>query len=181
MARGSQCPRLSPLSVHRLVSNPALTRDDSWKRRERICPGAAAIQDVPIRRRDCALLSSSDDGPDDSIPQANIIGSTLGIFLARSLTLSHRRHVALQRLYQPLDLTALDDSDDGESEPGEAPPPNGEIGEGVGRAEAALTATRSGKKVRIEENPWDDGEGEIFGLGDSDDEEAHAQNSKRTI
>lgn len=125
--------------------------------------------------------------------QANLLGSSLGIFLARRLTQHHRRQAEIRRLYQPVQLGSdelpdSDDSDDDEGEGlmrGEA----SEMEEGRGRAEAqlGLEARRGSKRqARVEDNPWDMDDGDsLFGVGededDSDRRSANAEAGGRTL
>lgn len=84
---------------------------------------------------------------------ANVLGSSLGITLARILTIRHQRTVELRRLYQPLNLNDFRDSDQ-DSDEEELP--------------TAQSLTARNPKLKLEENPWDHDETEIFGLGDDD-------------
>ena len=115
------------------------------------------------------------------IDQANLFGTTLGIYLARTLTVAHRRSVELRRLYQPLDfnMDELVDSD-ADSDRGVESSAQGlsQIERGSGRAEAAIVGNGNGKTKDSMENPWDDGEGEIFGLGDHEEDE---EETKRIV
>ena len=81
----------------------------------------------------------------------------MGIYAARFITRAHQRRQELQKLYEPLDLSALDDSD-AESD--------SDIPILSSGAEAALNA---GGKLQSDNNPWDDRE-EIFGLGEEEED-----------
>lgn len=110
--------------------------------------------------------------------------------MARELTIAHRRSQELRRLYQPVHLDSVPESDDSDNEEEERSTrgdlaADQEMEEGRGRAEAQLgvgpggevqVAAGRGQKrtARIEENVWDDQE-EIFGLGDDDEEEGDAR------
>lgn len=121
--------------------------------------------------------------------QANILGTTLGILLARSITKADRRRLELLRLYRPVDSLPLNSStghypsdeeeeEDTLAEAEEGRRTNREMQEGLGRVEARLEAGSGGPirssapktARRAEANPWDSGE-EIFGIGDDELEE----------
>lgn len=130
-------------------------------------------------------------------PQANLLGSLLGIYLARRLTLHYRQQAEIRRLYQPVHIgsSGLDslpddsDSDDDDDEGlGGRGGAEAEMEEGRQRAEGALglpgaDESRRGTKrtARIEDNPWDDDAQSLFGVGeaDDDDEEEHAGRRSR--
>ncbi|SCV74754.1 BQ2448_7783 [Microbotryum intermedium] len=111
---------------------------------------------------------------------ANILGTTLGITLARSWTRHREQAQQLRRLYQPLHLDDSDDDDDDEEEEDdeyalslasshedEGEGENGgdcrgSRGNGVG-----MCSGRRARKKRSDSNPWDDADdtGSIFGVG----------------
>lgn len=113
-------------------------------------------------------------------PQANLLGTGLGVSLARSLSLSHRRSQELRRIYQPITLSAVDEEESSDGDVGEAEEREMEEGRLGSRAEAQLGSSGRGKKV--EENVWDaEDEDEIFGLGDDgDDEEEDRRRRERS-
>ncbi|ORY40074.1 hypothetical protein BCR35DRAFT_311428 [Leucosporidium creatinivorum] len=120
---------------------------------------------------------------------ANLLGSTLGIYLAHRLSLHHRRQAEIRRLYQPVLLSSSppgSDSDDSEGE-GEELGALGaeEMEEGRVRAEGQFGLPgmvegegerRASRKVaRVEDNPWDEDEESLFGVGeDEDEDEGHS-------
>ena len=124
--------------------------------------------------------------------QANLLGSSLGIFIARRLTQYHRRQAEIRRLYQPVHLsTGLDDLPDSDSDDDEGDELIGqaEMEEGRGRAEAQLgldPRRGSRRQAKVEDNPWEmDDTDSLFGVGEDDDEEdrrtANAEAGGRTL
>jgi hypothetical protein len=98
--------------------------------------------------------------------KANLLGASLGLYTSRSIAIRARKRKELQRLYQPLDtVVPYSSSSDDEGEE-----PEGEGREMVDSStESKLVqsadARGRGKRARVEDNPWDDGES-IFGIGD---------------
>ena len=95
--------------------------------------------------------------------QANLLGSSLGIYLARSLTLAHRERSQLRQLYRPVRLPPI------AVRPSAAfdglPEPDSDDDSEAGLDRLDLEGGRRRSEV------WDDGEDGIFGLGDEDDED----------
>lgn len=120
---------------------------------------------------------------------ANLLGTSLGIFLARKSMKNYRIQLELNRLYRPVDFTTLTTSNSGRyddefDENGEGNEEEdllvgggreNEMEEGRNRAETQIqnlssSTTKGSSKnnsKRSEENPWDDGE-EIFGIGEDE-------------
>jgi len=107
---------------------------------------------------------------------ANLLGSSLGLFIARSLArkLRHRRELA--RLYQPLDEFESETELDEESRlRGTSPIPEMAETPTIDNDENDQSHGAHRTHNRRKSNPWDDqesgseGEGPIFALGDDEE------------
>ncbi|KAL0956334.1 hypothetical protein HGRIS_002485 [Hohenbuehelia grisea] len=94
---------------------------------------------------------------------ANLLGSSLGLFIAYHLEKYYRYRREIARLYRPLDMDSQSDSEDDEDD----------VGRGIQLLPTYNTPERSGpQKTRATRlaDVWDERE-ELFGIGgDSDDE-----------
>lgn len=102
--------------------------------------------------------------------QANLLGSTLFLYLAHLLAKRHRRRTELSTLYQPLSDSSIYRDARGREhafESGDAQPPR-ETGIGIQRA-------RAGSNTNVWDEASDAGDdgrrGELFEIGGDDDEE----------
>ncbi|KAK4048650.1 hypothetical protein OIV83_004620 [Microbotryomycetes sp. JL201] len=119
---------------------------------------------------------------------ANLLGTVLGIWFARRVTLNSRRAAELRRLYQPLDINdnslettgayrdlGLDDDDEHGDEREDASPSLTRMEQGRRRTEAQIAGVganvaSSRRTARIEENVWDDADDDpIFDIGGADE------------
>lgn len=111
---------------------------------------------------------------------ANLLGTTLGLTLARRATIHYRRVREVRRLYAPLGSGGSvimgelgGDSDDGEEEDTAENYDGREAGaremeEGRSRAEERLVKTPSAPRGRADSNPWDDTDADTFGGSEAD-------------
>ncbi|BGP20530.1 hypothetical protein JCM10213_003794 [Rhodosporidiobolus nylandii] len=121
---------------------------------------------------------------------ANLLGSSLGVFLSSRLASRARRDAELRRLYSHLgEMSDSDDEGEGEGEEllaGGAGSAEREMEEGRVRAEGQLGAQGGarerggGSSRRQAQDPWDAGVGEeeIFGLGGDDDDDEPRRGEK---
>ncbi|KAK4054003.1 hypothetical protein OIO90_003648 [Microbotryomycetes sp. JL221] len=119
---------------------------------------------------------------------ANLLGTTLGIYVARRITLNARRAAELRRLYQPVtnneslttprdssltfnddfDLDGVEDSDEDETNDGER---QGYSVDQLERIEQGVEQRLRSSQLsnKLEANPWDAEDDSIFELGGDED------------
>ncbi|GAA5870957.1 hypothetical protein JCM8547_000041 [Rhodosporidiobolus lusitaniae] len=112
---------------------------------------------------------------------ANLLGSSLALFLSSRLAAQARRDAELRRLYSHIGEMSDSEEDDAEAEEREglAGAAGREMEEGRVRAEGKLGSAGEGRpgvrraRSGTVQDPWNAslGEDEIFGLGDEDGEE----------
>lgn len=103
---------------------------------------------------------------------ANLLGSSLGLYIAYHLERYYRHRREISRLYQPLndDVGLSEDDDDMEGSSMQLLPTH--IQNTSSHNAAKATAAKPGGLIRLE-NVWDEGE-ELFGIGDDTDDEGDA-------
>ncbi|KAM0756534.1 hypothetical protein T439DRAFT_376709 [Meredithblackwellia eburnea MCA 4105] len=128
---------------------------------------------------------------------ANLLGTSLGMFVARSWTRAARRAREIRRLYQPVNLDHMDQVSDSSSSEDEGDrdqmennvrremeegrrsrnrtAASGEVSTNT-QAMDGMVVGGQRKMAKIEANVWDESD-EIFGLGDDDDEEVVSRSS----
>ncbi|EED85459.1 predicted protein [Postia placenta Mad-698-R] len=107
-----------------------------------------------------------------SMLPANLLGSSLGLYIAYHLERYYRHRREISRLYQPLndDVGLSEDDDDMEGSSMQLLPTH--IQNTSSHNAAKATAAKPGGLIRLE-NVWDEGE-ELFGIGDDTDDEGDA-------
>ncbi|KAI5479521.1 VanZ-like domain protein [Pseudohyphozyma bogoriensis] len=100
---------------------------------------------------------------------ANILGTTLGISLARTLTIRNRRREELARIYQPLDVTFVEEDSDSDSEDTVARRRTAQMEEGSLSTTEEQLVDSGRKGMRMEENVWDDRD-DVFSLGEEEED-----------
>lgn len=97
----------------------------------------------------------------DSNIQANLLGSSLGLYISRTLAQRRRHRRELATLYQPLDDLDLSDEEEMDESP------------------EMLESPQDRRTRAKENNVWDDAESEIFSLGgDEGSDDEHAATAK---
>ncbi|TFY62646.1 hypothetical protein EVJ58_g3731 [Rhodofomes roseus] len=101
---------------------------------------------------------------------ANLLGSSLGLYVAYHLERYYRHRREISRLYQPLQLDP-DQEEDEDIEINATPllPSHFQSGASRNASKSGSTARTDVGKVRLD-NVWDEGE-ELFGIGDDTDDE----------
>ncbi|EPT04527.1 hypothetical protein FOMPIDRAFT_1156744 [Fomitopsis schrenkii] len=110
---------------------------------------------------------------------ANLLGSSLGLYIAYYLERYYRHRREISRLYQPLQLDADQEEDDIEIDETPLLPSHFQPGASRSTGKNGTTTRTDAGKVRLD-NVWDEGE-ELFNLGDdSDDDEPRSAKSSTT-
>ncbi|KZT66377.1 hypothetical protein DAEQUDRAFT_695705 [Daedalea quercina L-15889] len=106
---------------------------------------------------------------------ANLLGSSVGLYIAYHLERYYRHRREISRLYQPLQLDADEQEDDIEIDETPLLPSHYQAGSSRNASKNG-TAKTDASKVRLD-NVWDEGE-ELFDIGDDNTEDEEPQTAK---
>jgi len=105
---------------------------------------------------------------------ANLLGSSIGLYISYNLELYYRHRREISRLYRPLNMDAMsdeEDEDDLEARGTQLLPTDTQ---GRSQNKASQPSKSSGGPIRLAD-VWDERE-ELFDIGDSDDEDVPDDN-----
>jgi len=105
---------------------------------------------------------------------ANLLGSSIGLYISYNLERYHRHRREISRLYRPLNADAMSDEEeeyDLEAGGSQLTPTDTQ-----GRQSKAQASKSPAGPIRLED-VWDERE-ELFDIGDSDDEDLHGDENR---